>query len=105
MSGTYTEVVDSILDGKYGNYELDQISGAIKERRVQVASRLRYKLNTGDRVRVVGALRPKYLIGLIGVVKRVNQTTITIDFEEPEKARRYARGVRMPLEFVEKIDA
>lgn len=100
---TTISVIDEILDGKLDD-DLDQILSAIKERRDQLASRLRFKLRPGDRVRVVGDLRPRYLIGLIGVVKRINQTTISIDFEDPASAGRYSAGVRMPLEHVEKVE-
>jgi hypothetical protein len=99
------EVVDAILAG-----QLDEELGTIREvctdRMQQRASGLRYKLRAGDRVRVVthGVIRPHYLDGLTAVVRKVNKTTVTIDFEDQQTAGRFARGCRCPIMHVEKIE-
>lgn len=98
---TLDELVAEILDGNFDS-QLDTISAVIRERQSALANRLRFQLKPNDRVKVIGDIRPQYLVGLYGKVKQVNKTTVSIDFEDPTLARRYARGVRMPLACVEK---
>lgn len=94
------EVALDILNGGHDG-SLDELANAIKNRRKLLAGRIRFSLHQGDRVKVVGDLRPRYLIGLTGTIERVNQTTVTMKFDDPDAARRYSAGVRMPLEYVE----
>lgn len=97
-------IVQAVLNGE-ADEDFAALVEAIADRKALLARQVARTLKHGDTVRVVGDLRPRYLIGLTGKVERVNQKTVTMNFDDPEAARRYRAGVRMPIEYVEVVAA
>ncbi len=92
------------------NEDLDAIFESLKLARRNIrdaqAADVRRTLKVGDKVVLAGALSPKYLIGLTGVVAaRPSAKRVKIKLDFPSFARRYARAdgsIEAPLTCVEK---
>lgn len=99
-----------ILDGGH-DATLDELERAVRARKKALAKRdatqMAGLLTKGTTVRIkAGApLRPKYLIGVLMVVDKVNQTTVSCNVVNPAAlpSTRFAYGIRVPLEHVEAI--
>lgn len=102
--------IDKLLAGiSTGAFDrdLDDIATLVAERRKRIrsvtAQRNAAVLNVGDRVRVVGNLRPKYIVGCEGEVVKTNTTTVTVRFGA--NAGRFShREVRVPANCLRRID-
>lgn len=90
-----TAIISGELDG-----DLDRLIETCRNRKVQMGRDLGRQLRPGDRVCCQG-LRPRYINGVPAKVVQVNQTTVTIIFEEP--TGRFAGKVRCPLTAIVKM--
>lgn len=98
MSTMFEEIIQGHHDP-----DLDKLQEAIKLRRDTLARARLFGVTKGTKVRIVGDLRPAYLIGLTGTVDRQGPKNIVVHFDEPDKAGRYAHGIRLPAEFLERL--
>ena len=94
----YKNIVNPILNGEVDE-TLDQIIQAVKMRKDQLKPSI-WEFQVGDRVRLVNA-NPKYLIGAMATVKKVNRTKIVIDLDSPQG--RFSKNISTPLSMVEKV--
>lgn len=103
---TTEEIIQAIVGGDVDD-DLRSIAQACKDRQKAAASTLRYVLKVGDKVAFNSNIRPAYLQGLKAVVRKVNQTTATVDVVEADRyrARRYATGVRCPFTLLDRVEA
>lgn len=92
-------VLESIRRGEYDAH-LAKIRFEVNSREKYVAYVAGHALRVGDRVMMASG-RPKYMIGMAGTVKKVLQTYIVMDFDEP--CGRFHRNMRMPMTIVKKI--
>jgi hypothetical protein len=101
-------VAQMILEGNYDeDLEVIQRALAARHRIVQQqrAAETAAQLRTGDRIRVVGRIKPKYLIGCEGTVKRIAGDKAFVDATGEFGWGRYGRSADLgvPLSCVEKI--
>jgi hypothetical protein len=109
---------DGIAAGYYdcqGREGMQMILGAVTNRRSKLAvddmKARTVALEVGDRVQVRtdAPLRPKYILGATGTVRKVNQTTATVVFDPGQYLGRFERGnhlgTRCPVGALDKIDA
>lgn len=110
----YSVVLYHLADGKYDNV-LDALSNAVFSRKKQLqqikAAENLATLLPGDQVRIVGAIKPKYLQGQLAIVLDINDLpefvaippvgNIPIDFGRP--IRRYGRYCSVPAQLVKKV--
>lgn len=93
---SHTEALTAIANGSLDPH-LDTLSRAIKARRQFRATLEVATLRPGDRV-VIHGTRPTYLNGQQAIVKSVNQSTVTVRFEDEAAARRFGHApVRVPV--------
>lgn len=85
--------------------DMTYILSAFQERRRYLASikaaEIRSELNKGDRIIILGNIKPKYFIGRVGDVLSIQGDRVEVDFLTP--LRRYGRIVKVPLTSVKKI--
>lgn len=95
----------AIATGSYDD-ELDLIDRAVRLRRESLSRAAMLTIGPGTKVRMKDRedLRPAYLRGLTGEVVRKGPVNLTIHFDEPESARRYRGGIRIPADFLEVIE-
>lgn len=86
-----TDVTTAILNGALDD-NFEAIREAMKQRNKSRAAILKANLKIGDRVRFIDG-SPKYLIGLIAIVRSKKRTKIGIEFVDKIAARRFGHGV------------
>lgn len=98
METNIADVIEAIRAGKLDG-GLSQIAEAVQSRQKQTI----HLLAPGDEIRFNGLTRPKYLVGTIGRVKTVKQTTVTVTIDE--RVGKYAAGVniRVPAALLEAV--
>ena len=84
------ELIEAIATGVFDN-GLSQIAEAVQARQKQTI----HLLAKGDEVRFNALTRPKYLVGRIGTVDRVKQTTVVVEIEEA--AGKYPAGCKITV--------
>ena len=94
----YRNIVNPILGGEV-DISLDQIIQAVKIRKDELKPKI-WEFQVGDRVRLVNA-NPKYLIGALATVRKVNRTKIVIDLDVPQG--RFSKNINTPLGMVERV--
>lgn len=107
----FDDFLREVATGEY-DMKLDALADAIKRRRKLMAelaaNEMAVTLRVGDRVQIRSSapIGPKYLLETPIVVKKVNDKTISGDIEEPMllPSERYARGIRVPLEHLDKLE-
>jgi len=96
-------MLTEILRGDFDK-DLDKIQSALNSRKKilkQVrAATLIASVAVGDKVKLKN-LRPKYINGVIGEVKKINRTTITISL--PNSVGRFGSVVNCPANCLEKV--
>lgn len=102
MSRVRNPNVDKILafisSGRLEYEELEEIVTAAERKMGRNET-----LSVGDTV-VVKRIRPRYLVGLRVVVKKVNQKTVAADIPNDPKYGRFAgKDVRIPRSSVQKV--
>ncbi len=97
------EIIDSILSGDNDDDYRD-IYEAIKTRQSMSARGKVMAFRVGDRVVFNGNARPKYLLGVEGVVKKRNETTVVVKIEG--YAGKYTDSApRCPVGMLDKVEA
>lgn len=96
---TLTQLVADITNGHYDR-DFDIIKGCIDSRKKALVSIRTASIRPGDRVRIVDT-RPKYLIGQLATVERVNQTTVTAKLDRTVGKFRMEHNIRIPVACVE----
>lgn len=74
-------VTEMILEGE-ADHALDEIADAVRQRRNTLATIRFAELQTEDKVRIVGNMRPRYLVGAIAEVVEKRITKVTILFPD-----------------------
>ena len=87
-----------VLTGQMDEY-LDGMIRTIQMRKKDMAPKV-WEFQVGDRVRLVNA-NPKYLIGALATVRKVNRTKIVIDLDTPNG--KFSTNITTPLSMVEKV--
>lgn len=77
---TTANIIKSILEGNQDD-DFNRIMDAVYARRNAVARSKVFSYSRGDRVRFNRGASPQYLIGLEGVVQKVNRTTVAVKIE------------------------
>lgn len=100
---TTANIIKSILDGNQDE-DFDRIIDVVHSRRSVVARSKVFEFSRGDRVRFNNGANPKYLIGVEGVVQKVNQTRVVVKIEG--EAGRFTGGSpSCPVDIIDKIAA
>lgn len=97
-----TALTNAITEGRY-DHAIDALKQAINQRSTQLK---RASHAVGDTVKVIGPIRPAYLIGHLATVVRVNANTITINFLQPVRGPQSTKAftqVRIPVDNIEKV--
>jgi hypothetical protein len=89
----------AIMSGEMDS-RLEDIKFAMAQRKEFLKRNMMRQLVPGDTVRVDN-IRPKAICGLTAEVKKVNRTTLTVEFG-PE-AGRYAGSCRVPASCCERV--
>lgn len=103
---TFEELIDGILNG-VADDDLDKLNLAIKQRRELRNSKKILFISPGDKVRFNLQANPKYLQGHTAIVKKVNNTTVSVDLPDDYSLRKYrgSKNVRCPISIVDKVEA
>lgn len=92
------EEIDAMTDVE----TLDWIINAARDRRAYLLRRQAMSVTKGDQMRVIGDLRPKYLLGTVVTVNKVNKTTIDVTFPEDPALNKWSGGrARVPMSALE----
>jgi hypothetical protein len=93
-----SKFVIPMLCGDFDEY-LDSIELAVRERRADIAPKA-WHFKVGDRVRFT-RVRPKYLIGAVGTISKVNSVKVVVDLDQ--QTGRFYRNITTPTSMIEKI--
>jgi hypothetical protein len=89
------------LDG-----QLEELTAKViartKEARVTKRAEVTASLKKGDRVRIVGKLRPAWIVGTEGKVGEKSIAKVEVIFDKPQP--RYGRSVKVPANCLEKLN-
>lgn len=100
---TFQNLALGIINGDFDE-DLDRIRDAIRTREKALLSTKAFSFRVKDRVRFNDHARPKYLVGIEGVVEKVNQSSLVVRIGK--EGGRYANSApRCPLAIVDKIEA
>lgn len=103
MSSTTTMLVAEILAGEHDG-DFDAIRAAIQTRERMLRPAKANSFCIGDEVRFNSHARPKYLVGVKGVVKKVNPSSVVVSIGAD--GGRFANSEpRAPIEIVDKVEA
>jgi preprotein translocase subunit YajC len=88
--------------------DMATIARLVKDRMQQIRSEQVMALKPGDRVRLVGSLRPKYLLGLTATVKSIGTKSVRIDTTNEQswrfQAPRFVQAnLKVPITCVEVV--
>ena len=100
------DVISAIRAGHYDADDLDRMRDETRTARKTAAADFGRTLKAGDRVRLTGALSPKYLIGLLGRVSATgsSHTRIAIDLDPNQDTGRYSpEQLRVPPACLERV--
>ena len=95
---SYNDFVLSIIKGEHDEY-LDNLIQVCQNRKRDMAPKI-WEYKVGDRVRFVN-VRPKYLNGATGTVKKINRTKVVVDLDE--RRERFFHNITTPLTMIEKV--
>lgn len=101
-------LLDEIKEGGFDDH-LNELGNAVGARMDVLAesetAELASTLEVGDLVKIKmnAPLGPKYLLGTLMEVKKINRTTASCNVANPEllPSQRFATGVRVPLKHLE----
>lgn len=97
-------VVEAIISGDYDD-DLNRIATAIHDRRDIVSRMKTSTISVGDKVKFNDRISPKYLIGNVVTVKKVNKKTVVCDFDVDAEFGRFsgAKNVRVPTSTIDVV--
>ena len=93
----FDDIVTPILKGEYDEF-LKSIIDTAQLRQTQLKPKI-YDFNVGQRVKFSNTVRPKYLVGAMGTVQKINRTKVVVDLDE--RHERFYRNISTPLSMVE----
>jgi hypothetical protein len=96
----FKDVAVAILEGKF-DADLEKFQLIVKERRESKARATFYTLATGDKVRFVSTVKPRYLAGQVGTIRELRQKKVTVDLDNPVPG--FQRGIVTPVSLIEKV--
>lgn len=95
-------IEQDIIDGKYDD-NIDGIVQAVNIRRDMLSRSKFYDFKVGDKVRIVGQVRPKYLQGMEATVSEKRRSKLVIRLTDSTVSGRFARGLVVGAGVLEKI--
>lgn len=95
----FDDIVTPILKGECDEF-LKSIIDTAQLRQTQLKPKI-YEFNVGQRVKFSNTVRPKYLVGAMGTVQKINRTRIVIDLDE--RHERFYRNISTPLSQLETV--
>ena len=87
-----------VLSGQMDEY-LDGMLQTIQLRKKDMAPKI-WEFQVGERVKFVN-VRPKYLNGAVGTIKKINRTKVVVDLDE--RRERFYTNITTPLSMIERI--
>lgn len=98
-------ILNAIAHGEVDD-DLDRIYRELVDRRKIVKTRqataLVRALRVGDRVEVIGGIKPRYIVGAQGTVRGKLQTKIEVELDEA--VGRFGKRVRIPATCLRKLE-
>jgi len=94
----YNDFVIPLYRGDYDD-SLDGMIHTIQEYKKSKAPKI-WEYQVGDRVKFVN-VRPKYLNGAVGTIKKINRTKVVVDLDE--RRDRFYNNITTPLSMIERI--
>ena len=85
----FDDIVTPILKGEYVEF-LKSIIDTAQLRQTQLKPKI-YEFNVGQRVKFSNTVRPKYLVGAMGTVQKINRTKVVVDLDE--RHERFYRNI------------
>lgn len=95
----FQNIVVPILNGQCDEF-LKSIIDTAQLRQSQLKPKI-YEFSVGQRVKFSNTVRPKYLVGAMGTVSKVNRTKVVVDLDE--RHERFYRNISTPLAMVEMV--
>ena len=96
--------VQGIIDGRF-DLELPDISAAVSARKKSMAVAASMSIRVGDRVEINERLNPKYLRGLVGIVKSKEGTsTAVVQLDAGQYTGRYSKTLKLPTESLDRLE-
>ena len=95
----FDDIVTPILKGECDEF-LKSIIDTAQLRQTQLKPKI-YEFSVGQRVKFSNTVRPKYLVGAMGTVSKVNRTKVIVDLDE--RHERFYRNISTPLAMVEMV--
>lgn len=95
----FQNIVVPILNGQCDEF-LKGIIDTAQLRQSQLKPKI-YEFSVGQRVKFSNTVRPKYLVGAMGTVSKVNRTKVVVDLDE--RHERFYRNISTPLAMVEMV--
>ena len=95
----FDDIVTPILKGECDEF-LKSIIDTAQLRQSQLKPKI-YEFSVGQRVKFSNTVRPKYLVGAMGTVSKVNRTKVIVDLDE--RHERFYRNISTPLAMVEMV--
>ncbi len=92
------DFVVPVLSGEMDEF-LDGMIQTIQSRKKELKPKI-WEFQVGERVKFVN-VRPKYLNGAVGTIKKINRTKVVVDLDE--RRERFYTNISTPLSMVEKI--
>lgn len=99
-------IAKRIGEGVYDD-DIEYLNQALRTRndfiRDQKRLDMRGSLSAGDTVEITGGIRPRYIVGTQGTVTHVGPKYVTIDVTRGETRRYPRKGLKIPLNCIEKV--
>ena len=93
------DITKAIINGNFSNEELNDIALAIRNARDLATRKLKFTLTVGSKITINSTAKPRYLVGATGVIRKINQTKVVIDFDQPHG--RFHKNVNCPVSLIE----
>lgn len=95
----YNDIALSIIKGEHDEM-LDTLIQVCQNRKRDMAPKI-WEFQVGERVKFVN-VRPKYLNGAVGTIKKINRTKVVVDLDE--RRDRFFHNITTPLTMIEKVN-
>ena len=94
MNLNINDIINDISKGNFDPY-LDRLIEAASLRRKRLVQASIVQFNAGDRIQFNSKVRPTYLQGALGTIKKIRQKKVVIDLDRPYG--RFFKGVVVPM--------
>lgn len=95
----FVNIVTPIIKGECDEF-LKGIIDTVQLRQTQLKPKI-YEFNVGQRVKFSNTVRPKYLVGAMGTVQKINRTKVVIDLDN--RVNRFYTNITTPTSMIEKL--